>query len=242
MLKKINCVTKAKFSPTQKGVKLNKNFNASLLSKNKSVNLQKYSFSSKIQPKNGHAAAPVQMQSSLTMRSPLHRNQSALKMNNFQTRAFSHKSISPRSVSSFIPKTSPFLFQRNFAVKKYFTHEHEWVSFDDSSKVATIGLTNFAQESLGDIVYIDFPDLGTNVTRGDTVAAIESVKAASDAYTPVSGVLDEVNTSAKEDPSLVNSDPEGSGWLAKVKLSDEAELKDLLDEDGYQVVLAKAQE
>jgi glycine cleavage system H protein len=113
----------------------------------------------------------------------------------------------------------------------YFTKEHEWVRVDGD--VATVGISNHAQEALGDIVFAEVPAAGRSVSKGDDCAVVESVKAASDVYAPVSGDVVEGNAALADDPSLINRDPEGEGWFFKVKLSDTSELEGLMDEAAY---------
>ncbi|HBF69584.1 MAG TPA: glycine cleavage system protein GcvH [Thermotoga sp.] len=121
-------------------------------------------------------------------------------------------------------------------MKKY-TKTHEWVVVED--KVATVGITNHAQEQLGDVVYVDLPEVGREVKKGEVVASIESVKAAADVYAPLSGKIVEVNEKLDTEPELINKDPEGEGWLFKMEISDEGELEDLLDEQAYQEFCAQ---
>jgi glycine cleavage system H protein len=113
----------------------------------------------------------------------------------------------------------------------YFTREHEWVRLDGDT--ATVGITDHAQEALGDIVFTEVPAVGKQLSKGQEAAVVESVKAASDVYSPVSGEVVEGNQAVVDDPALVNSDPEGDGWFFKVKLSDSAELDGLMDEGSY---------
>jgi glycine cleavage system H protein len=113
----------------------------------------------------------------------------------------------------------------------YFTKEHEWVRVEGDT--ATIGISDHAQEALGDIVFAEVPDAGKQVARGQEAAVVESVKAASDVYAPVSGEVIEGNSALADDPSLVNRDPEGEGWFFKLKLSDPGELDGLMDEGAY---------
>ena len=110
----------------------------------------------------------------------------------------------------------------------YFTKEHEWVRVDGD--LATVGISNHAQEALGDIVFADVPDAGKTLSKGDDAAVVESVKAASDVYAPVGGEVVEGNAALADDPSLINRDPEGEGWFFKLKLSDTSELDGLMDE------------
>ena len=113
----------------------------------------------------------------------------------------------------------------------YFTREHEWIKVDGDT--ATVGITDHAQEALGDIVFTEVPDAGKQLSKGQEAAVVESVKAASDVYSPVSGEVTEGNQAVADDPSLVNSDPEGAGWFFKIKLTDAGELDGLMDEGAY---------
>ena len=113
----------------------------------------------------------------------------------------------------------------------YFTKEHEWVRVDGDT--ATVGISNHAQEALGDIVFAEVPEGGRQVSKGQEAAVVESVKAASDVYAPVSGEIIEGNAAVADDPSLINSDPEGEGWFFKLKLADQGELDGLMDEAAY---------
>jgi glycine cleavage system H protein len=113
----------------------------------------------------------------------------------------------------------------------YFTKEHEWVRVEGDT--ATIGISDHAQEALGDIVFAEVPDAGKQVAKGQEAAVVESVKAASDVYAPVSGEVIVGNSAIADDPSLVNRDPEGEGWFFKLKLSDPGELDGLMDEGAY---------
>ena len=112
-----------------------------------------------------------------------------------------------------------------------FSKDHEWVTV--AGGIATIGITNHAQGQLGDVVFVDLPKVGRVVKAHESVATVESVKAASDVYVPVSGVVVEVNGELAGDPSLVNRAPEAEGWFMKVKLSNEAELSELMDKAAY---------
>jgi glycine cleavage system H protein len=115
--------------------------------------------------------------------------------------------------------------------KTYFTEDHEWIRVEGG--VATVGITNYAQEQLGDLVFVELPEAGKAVTKGDTAVVVESVKAASDVYAPADGEIVEVNAALSSDPALVNSAPTGSGWLWKMKLADEGQLSGLMDEAAY---------
>ena len=113
----------------------------------------------------------------------------------------------------------------------FFTKEHEWIRVDGD--VATVGISNHAQEALGDIVFAEVPDAGRSLSKGDDAAVVESVKAASDVYAPVGGEVIEGNSALADDPALINRDPEGVGWFFKLKLSDASELDGLMDEAAY---------
>lgn len=116
-----------------------------------------------------------------------------------------------------------------------FTKDHEWVAVDGD--VATIGITGFAAEQLGDVVFVEVPDVGKAVKKGDSLAVVESVKAASDVYAPVSGEVVEANDVLGDAPETVNAAPEAAGWFAKVKLADASELDGLMDRDAYEAYL-----
>lgn len=113
-----------------------------------------------------------------------------------------------------------------------FTKSHEWVRVEGDE--AAIGLTDYAQHELGDIVFVELPDTGTSVTAGEVLTSVESVKSVSEVYAPVSGEVVAANDALESDPGLVNSDPMGAGWIAKVKLSNAAELDDLMNADDYE--------
>ncbi|MBK9185785.1 MAG: glycine cleavage system protein GcvH [Moraxellaceae bacterium] len=113
---------------------------------------------------------------------------------------------------------------------KYAT-SHEWVRLEGD--IAIVGITDHAQEALGDLVFVELPDLGDTVNAGDEAGVVESVKAASDIYAPVSGEVVEVNPALEDTPELINSDPYGEGWMYKIRVSDMAELDDLLSADEY---------
>ena len=112
-----------------------------------------------------------------------------------------------------------------------YSEEHEWVVVDGD--VGTVGISDYAQGALGDVVFVELPEGGATIGQGDEVGVIESVKAASELYTPVSGDVAEVNAAIEDDPSLVNTDPTGDGWLFKIKLSDASELEGLMNEEAY---------
>jgi len=118
-----------------------------------------------------------------------------------------------------------------------YTKEHEWVRYENG--IATIGITDHAQSSLGDIVYVEFPEEGETVTKDDTYGVVESVKAVSDCYAPLSGKVVDINTPLTDNPETINEDCYGEGWMLKVELSDESELDDLMDHDEYKQFVAE---
>lgn len=118
---------------------------------------------------------------------------------------------------------------------KFFTKEHEWLQLDGD--VATVGITAYAAEQLGDVVYVELPEVGKQVTAEGDMAVVESAKAASDVYAPASGEVVAVNDALSGAPEKVNEDPEGEGWFVKLKLSNKAELDSLMNEAAYQAFL-----
>jgi len=121
-----------------------------------------------------------------------------------------------------------------------YSKEHEWVATEDS--VATIGITDYAQDQLGEVVYIELPSVGEKVSKDDPFGVVESVKAVSDIYAPISGTVTEVNQELLESPEMVNEDPYGDGWLIKVRIADLVELDDLMDGEEYQEMIAAEKE
>ena len=119
---------------------------------------------------------------------------------------------------------------------RYFTEDHEWIEVDGST--ATVGITDYAQSQLGDIVFVEVPGQGVSVSKGGEAAVVESVKAASDVYSPVSGTVTEGNPALEDDPALVNSAPEGDGWFFKLTIADTGELDGLMDESAYKDFVA----
>ena len=117
-----------------------------------------------------------------------------------------------------------------------YSEDHEWISVDGD--IGTVGITNHAQSQLGDIVFVELPEVGSTVEAGDEAGVVESVKAASDLFTPVSGKIVKVNEALDAEPSLANSDPTGNGWFFKIKLSDADELNSLMDEASYNELIA----
>jgi glycine cleavage system H protein len=121
-----------------------------------------------------------------------------------------------------------------------YSKEHEWVATEES--VATVGITDHAQDQLGEIVYIELPAVGEKVSKDDPFGVVESVKAVSDIYAPVSGTVIEVNEDLPESPEVVNEDPYGDGWLIKVKMNDPSDLDDLMDGEEYSELVAREKE
>ena len=113
----------------------------------------------------------------------------------------------------------------------YYTKDHEWVRVDGST--ATVGITAYAAEQLGDVVFVELPAIGKQVTKGGEAAVVESVKAASEVYAPLTGEVIAVNSELEAEPAKVNAEPTGAGWFVKLKLSNTAELKDLMSEAAY---------
>jgi glycine cleavage system H protein len=118
---------------------------------------------------------------------------------------------------------------------RYYTDEHEWIEVEGD--IATVGITEYAQGQLGDIVFVELPEIGAMIQQGKDAAVVESVKAASDVYAPITGEITEVNPALEEDPALVNTSPEEDGWFFKMTIAAEAELDALMDEDGYKAFL-----
>ncbi len=118
------------------------------------------------------------------------------------------------------------------AVRTYYTREHEWVRIEDG--VAICGITDYAQTQLGDVVYVELPEVGAEIARDGEAAVVESTKAASDIYAPVTGTIVAVNDRLEESPDLVNESAEDQGWFFRMQVDDEGELDELMDEEGYQ--------
>ena len=118
----------------------------------------------------------------------------------------------------------------------YYTQDHEWIDVD--GEVGTVGITDYAQGQLGDITFVELPEAGSTLKKGDAPCVVDSVKAASDVYAPVSGIVTEANAALEGEPELVNTDPESSGWLFRVTLSDTSELAGLMDRAAYDEFVA----
>ena len=120
--------------------------------------------------------------------------------------------------------------------KLKFTDQHEWLSIEDD--IACVGITGYAQEQLGDVVFVELPETGAEFTRGDEAAVVESVKAAAEVYAPATGDITETNKDLEGSPELVNSDPQGTGWFFKMRLSDLSETDAMMDEQSYKDFVA----
>jgi glycine cleavage system H protein len=118
---------------------------------------------------------------------------------------------------------------------KYYTEEHEWIAV--AGNVATLGITDYAQAQLGDVVFVEVPTIGRKVKKGEETAVVESVKAASEVYSPVSGTVVEANDPLASNPITVNEDPEGAGWFCRIEMSAPAELEVLMDEAAYKAFI-----
>lgn len=118
----------------------------------------------------------------------------------------------------------------------YYSEDHEWINVEGS--VGTVGITDYAQNALGDIVFVEVPEVGDDFAKGDEVAVVESVKAASEIYSPVGGEIAAVNEELEDNAALVNTSPDGDGWFFKINIADEGELESLMDADGYKAFIA----
>src|SRR5512134_1449914 len=121
-----------------------------------------------------------------------------------------------------------------------YTREHEWILVEGN--VATVGITAFAEEQLGDVVFVELPAVGDKVTKDEAMGVVESVKAVSDIYAPVSGTVTEVNDDLPDSPEMINEDPYGDGWMVKIEMSDATDLGDLLSAADYEVFVSEQQE
>jgi glycine cleavage system H protein len=125
----------------------------------------------------------------------------------------------------------------NFPKDVKYTKDHEWARVD--GKVAVVGITDFAQEKLGSIVFVELPPHGKSVKKGETVVTVDSVKAVAEVYSPLSGQVEEANESLKDSPEIINQDPYGQGWMVKIKISDPAELDTLMTPEAYRAFVAE---
>ncbi|HAT87461.1 MAG TPA: glycine cleavage system protein GcvH [Rhizobiales bacterium] len=122
-------------------------------------------------------------------------------------------------------------------MSKLFTEDHEWIAIDGD--VATVGITDFAQSQLGDVVFVELPEVGAELEKGGDAAVVESVKAASEVYAPIDGEVVEVNEALEEDPSKVNSESETGAWFMKIKVSDSSQLEGMMSADAYKAFVAE---
>ena len=127
----------------------------------------------------------------------------------------------------------------NFPAELKYAETHEWVSLEDDGTVV-VGITDHAQDALGDIVYVELPEVGASADSGGEVAVVESVKAASDIYSPVSGEIVEINSALEDQPETVNQSPYGDGWLFRVKLAEPEDIQSLMDADAYKAMIDAA--
>lgn len=118
----------------------------------------------------------------------------------------------------------------------FFTKDHEYLKIEGD--IATVGITDYAQGQLGDVVFVELPEIGKSFKQGAEAAVVESVKAASDVYAPVSGEVIEINSALPDNPALINEDPEGKGWFMKIRIADKAEIASLLDDAAYKALTA----
>ncbi len=114
-----------------------------------------------------------------------------------------------------------------------YTKQHEWVAINDGDEKAAVGITDYAQKQLGDIVYVELPEIGVNLNKGDEAAVVESVKAAAEVYSPISGEILEVNENLADSPEIINNEAEANGWFFKLVPSEDSELEELMDKEGY---------
>lgn len=119
-----------------------------------------------------------------------------------------------------------------------YTDAHEWVLVTEGSSTVRVGITDFAQDALGDIVYADLPDVGASVTKGDTLAEIESTKSVGEVYSPVTGTVKAVNSDLDDQPELINAEPYGAGWIVEVEPAPDEGLDDLLDAAAYEALIS----
>ena len=123
-----------------------------------------------------------------------------------------------------------------------YTKDHEWARLDKAKKIVTVGVTAYAQEKMGDVVYVELPDEGDDVTQAEPFGSVESVKAVSDLFAPISGVVEEVNDTLMDTPEAVNDDPYNEAWMIKVKVHDPADLEDLMTAEEYKQYLSAEEE
>ncbi|KAI8456677.1 glycine cleavage H-protein-domain-containing protein, partial [Phakopsora pachyrhizi] len=144
-----------------------------------------------------------------------------------------HSIVYLKNPYNLAPKPTAIFNQQRFISIKRYTKEHEWVKYDDENQIGTIGITDYAQKSLGDVVFVELPEESAAIATGDQIGAVESVKAASDIFAPVAGTITEVNSKLSDQANLLNKSPEDEGWIAKIKLSFPQEVENLLSEEAY---------
>jgi len=149
----------------------------------------------------------------------------------FAMRAFVKMAV--RNTAKSFPKQHLNLIQARTLATTYYTEKHEYVTVEDDGVTATVGITDFAQAALGDIVYVELPEVDDEAEKGESFGSVESVKAASDVYSPVNGEIIECNETIVDDPGLVNSSAEDEGWFIKIKISDIEDVDDLMDAEAY---------
>jgi glycine cleavage system H protein len=144
--------------------------------------------------------------------------------------------------SSSPPLYPPSLTLPLTAHAKKYTPDHEWIELSSDSKTGTIGISTYAANALGDVVFVELPTVSLEVSRNDTIGSVESVKSASDIMTPVSGIITEANAVLEEKPSTINKSPEGEGWIAKIEVKDVKEIEGLMDEVAYKKFTEESEE
>ncbi|EMD42216.1 hypothetical protein CERSUDRAFT_110747 [Gelatoporia subvermispora B] len=145
--------------------------------------------------------------------------------------AFAVRAAQRQAGARLLPRATPFV--RTLITKGY-SKEHEALIFDDSTNVGTVCISNHAQEKLGDVVYVELSSPGTKVEQGESIGALESVKATSEIYSPVSGTIEEVNEALSDRPGLINQSSEKDGWVCKIKVDNPADVKALMNEEAYE--------
>jgi len=155
-------------------------------------------------------------------------------LSRFAARSFTARAnVSTAGAASRVwtPRAAAFSFRT--VVTKRYTNDHEWVEFDTTTGQGAVSITDYAQKSLGDVVFVELPTVGAEFAKGDLIGAVESVKAASDIYAPLSGKVLEVNQRLNGEPGLLNKSPEGEGWLCKIHVTKPDEIEELLDAAQY---------
>lgn len=146
------------------------------------------------------------------------------------------------SAAPFLFQSTTNLFLPPTALAKKYTQDHEWIELSPDSKTGTIGISTYAANALGDVVFVELPTVSLEVSRNDTIGSVESVKSASDIMTPVSGTITEANAVLEEKPSTINKSPEGEGWIAKIEVRDVKEIEGLMDEVAYKKFTEESEE